>query len=1407
MEDGKMESKKYSSYFQINKEYRPAVNEDVIKNQPDKWKEYFPHDSFIKLLEQTKSVLTNKQKLSIWVEGSYGTGKSHAVLTLKKILDSSNEELKEYFTKYKDVFKNDDLYNEYYSIKNQSKKILTVHRYGSSNVRNDHILVNLVQGSILKALELNNYSYKGQVGMRQAMINWLSDSTNRNYFNIIIQEKYRAKFNGDSADIILENLKNLTAEDAILELTNNISYVGEQAGINPFVLQKEDLRDWLVDVIEKNNLKAIFFIWDEFSDYFDINKGDLSGFQYLAELSESYPFYFAIVTHKSDIFFESTKGAELKTKIFGRFIQPHCSIELPDNMAFVLTAHAMEKKGDSAIRAEWDETVEMLYDVTHDARAEVERTARIGEKELKGILPIHPYAALVLKHIATQFDSNQRSMFDFIKNDRGDEIKGFQWYINNYGPDDENENLLTIDLLWDFFYEKGKDRLAPQTRMILDVFNRSESHNLKNKEKKVLKTILLLQAINEKVGDSVELFIPNVKNLGMAFEGTDLSSSNVSSIADSLIREQIIFERPMGGGKFKYSALVSNGNLEEIAKEKEKIEREIKTTKLIDEAEFSNDFKLTKNLETRFITFILNAENIKMGLTRIKTEADKSLNKLFAIYTFARNEDESNRIRSEINKLLDEGFDRAIFIDYSSNYLNQDLLTQYIDNEANANYHAHKDQNQARTYKNNAKEALKRWKNSVKNGQCKVFSHMDLNGALCSSETEVYSYVKSFDQRHFPCALETQVTVIDTMYQSTALKQGAECGITGEIKGTFKSANPNTKLEKQFEGVWGIDNYWRNKPNELLSKAKNIVEGVIKHGFDNGNRVSIDDIYSSLVGAPFGILPCNLTAFVLGFLLKEYANEKYNCTDTVTTVSMSVEKLKEMIDEIIKQNQTPSNKYRTKYIVEMSPEQREFNKQTAYVFNIDETYCTSVEDTRTRVRSQMNTYKFPIWTLKYINLSTANSKETVDKLIDLYVELANNTTTSRSETDIAIEIGKLYLENKNLSSDLKDLLTKQNCTDGMQKYLELYSNGELIRLAKQIGEAGAYINEISKKFSEASNWVWNKNTVDEKIDETIVEYEIVNESNSYITKTLSFNDCLKEWSEKCKSFKVAYQTVKNDLPEIEKFLEILYQLKKNGYIYDSEKTTFLDMLKNKKDEFKDFYDNQLSVLSRTMSFNLDGLNPDDISVIASKYLYDVFALENSEFQRKVDDAVKECKANMSKYRLRELWRKNTVTESPFDWSTKFLMPILCLIPSGEQDEARAAFDVINYQINDKNKIDEAIAYLEKFSHYDELNSSETRTSCFSKYVLKSYATLLDNVEEVKQTIRSKLPGVSPYYWIGNSAVENLLENMAFQKYNNGGSSEVYQVIDSMSSDDLKKYLKDLVKENMTVGIEIIKNKK
>ena len=135
---------------------------------------------------------------------------------------------------------------------------------------------------------------------------------------------------------------------------------------------------------------------------------------------------------------------------------------------------AMEKNSDPEVLQDWDLTTDDLQDRTRESRKQVKSIARIEDKELKDILPIHPYTALLLKHISSAFDSNQPVCFDFIKNDRGDEIRGFQWFIDNYGPEDENP-LPTIDMLWEFFYDKGKDFLAHDIRSILDYYTRERT--------------------------------------------------------------------------------------------------------------------------------------------------------------------------------------------------------------------------------------------------------------------------------------------------------------------------------------------------------------------------------------------------------------------------------------------------------------------------------------------------------------------------------------------------------------------------------------------------------------------------------------------------------------------------------------------------------------------------------------------------------------------------------------------------------------------------------------------------------------------------------------------------------------------------------------------------------------------
>lgn len=116
----------YRDYFDIDPEYFPQVDKKIIDTIPDLWKKFYPHPSFVSLLKSTVDVLKRKHKLSIWVDGAYGTGKSHAVLTLKKLIEASDDDTNAYFDKYKlDSFLCKDLIAQ-----KNAGKILVCHRYG-----------------------------------------------------------------------------------------------------------------------------------------------------------------------------------------------------------------------------------------------------------------------------------------------------------------------------------------------------------------------------------------------------------------------------------------------------------------------------------------------------------------------------------------------------------------------------------------------------------------------------------------------------------------------------------------------------------------------------------------------------------------------------------------------------------------------------------------------------------------------------------------------------------------------------------------------------------------------------------------------------------------------------------------------------------------------------------------------------------------------------------------------------------------------------------------------------------------------------------------------------------------------------------------------------------------------------
>ena len=1391
---------KYKDYFDIDPDYFPAVNPDVIKSNPELWKKFYPHETFIKLIKDIVSVLNRQQKQNIWVEGAYGTGKSHAVLTLKHLLDSTEQETKEYF----ETFNLDqDLLKKFLYVKSEGK-IITVHRYASSSIKGDNDLFIAIQESIEQALRDAGIDNAAHGAMKDAVVKYLSDEYNKQYFNGLVTGPYASLFGGSDADKIIKDLQEYT-EDALRELMRKIFKVANERQIRAFTLDDKGLCEWIRETIRQNKLNAIVFIWDEFTEYFQNNMTALTGFQTMLELSETEHFCFIPVTHKSEALFSAQDT--MKNKILGRFVRPRCVIELPENMAFQLMGAAMQKNSDPVIYQEWtEEILPDLCDRTVNSRVIVGKQTKLNDEQMRGILPIHPYAASLLKHISTSFDSNQRSMFDFIKNDRGDDTHAFQWFIKNCGPLDDNP-LLTIDMLWNFFYDMGKESLALSIRQILDNYPRLSRANLLEDEKRVLKAVLLFQAISFEVRDSVDLFLANEKNLNSAFEGSDLEGK-ASHIAEKLVRDKILYKKIVGKNDV-YSVLIGEMSEDQIEKHKKKYLTKT-TSSLITDGALDEAIELPAALKLRYKLVYAGITDFEQTTKKCMNEAERDGKHLYGVVTFAKDSSERLALSQKITTKLNENPDTpVIFIDCSKTLLGEEQFAEWVEFKAKADYHSGKDKDQSTQNSNYANDVLKNWRKNIKDGEFVYYSKVRLNGETLATEDALMDELCAYNRKIFTNGLECY-NVIANMWTLNAARQGAECGLKEEIAGTFRSSNPNTKLEVALNGAWKVQDYWTSSPSLNISAIKARLEELMRTKLRRDGRISIRTIFETLSEAPYGFMPCNLSAFILGFLLKEYCGGKYTWSDDTTSDELTVDKMKEMIHEILQQEKTPNPRYRDKYIVTMPQEVKAFIDITSKAFGISKSQCTSVEAARERVRAKMRELSFPIWTLDYIieGESIDTDVEVVKRLVELYGFLANNVKeeTDMSENDIAIEIGKISLKNASAISDLEKLFTAEKCQIGIKAFLDVYKDGELIKLANAVNDGNQYINVLRSKFAvDAANWVWRKGTAEAVIDSVILEYQIIEESNKCVGTSKSYKDALRAWSGKANNMRLSFSAIKNDVDDLDVLLGYINEICTTDQLQEQHKQAFLDSMKIFGAKFVDFYNNrQNDVFKKVCDFELTGLSDADKDKVYGAMPMGCFTKDKVGYSNLVAQMVEEQKKGLNSMKLRNIWREKTNTSSPYQWSEQFSMPIFAMLAEQEVTVCRKIFATINSNKADAKDISDAITYLENAKFFDFLSDASQRDKMFVKNIIRDNAVMLSNIAEVKDYLRSHVTDV-PYYWFGSPSVQSTLNKMAEAKYNKDGYEIAFQKIDQMSAEDVKKYLKDLIKNNKNVGVEIIKN--
>lgn len=1010
-----MASNKYREYFDIDERYFPCIDEAAI-DAGAPWENTYPHSTFIDMLTEMERALARQNNgRTLWIEGAYGTGKSQCALALRRILEVPEEELRAYWDRYEPLKKKTDLREKL--VGHKKKGIVVAHRYASGGIMSARDLFFAIQESVKAALIRQKIPYLGENTLKEGIIAWLEDCDHKLMFNSLLQnpdKEWRALFSQSTADEVLNVLRKNTE---VKSLVDNIFRLADKEGITALTIDSDRLIAWLTDIIDRNNTKIVL-IWDEFSDYFKNNRESLSEFQKVAALVQNKPFYFIVVTHEPQQIYVADNDRGNQSKVSDRFIS--IPIALPDNIAFDLIGHAFSVK--PAAKPEWDILADDLNDRVKNSRSKVMAVAKITDSQvMKDIMPLHPMAALLLKNIASAFKSNQRSMFDFIKSANIDDVEAFQWFIENTGPFDDHP-LLTVDMLWNFFYEKGRDNLTSDIRLILDTF--PQQQNLREDEQAVLKAILIMQAIDQRLGGTIDLFKPTGQNLSYVFEGIpDLEgATKAENIAKGLKDKGILVSNPISGGRYVYAAAVLAGDQSKIDNHKKTVRENSTTAKLVTEGGLSTVLSLSPSLRLRFESEPGTGKITPVTVTdftrTINILRDKTTKWNFhAVIAFAKDDAEAATFRKTLTRAVaDKQYENIVFIDALSTPLGQEAFEQYVDFSAMAIYYQHNQNTSSRESSDKAKRILDQdWKNRIYNGQFVVYTYANQEGEKLGNGQGVASVLQTIVINKFPMMqyFDFERGITENHEKLTQGKNSAAYGITGTTKSSPVNGLEKLILSALLPNVWKANRYWESaQTNSLpISKIKIEIDKCIEAAFTREGQISIGEIYDFLEDT-YGFAPCNLSSFIAGFILKEYGSEPFRYSDSSGGHEpMTQGKLAEMLGNYIGKSPKPT------YIVKMTTDEMAFYDLTEKAWSIPANSCSSAGQAAIAVTAKMRGLNLPVWCLEEVD--TIGIFDVVQKYIELVQKEGNEAHKK------AVEIGKTASAKPSLADNLFALLTSK----------------------------------------------------------------------------------------------------------------------------------------------------------------------------------------------------------------------------------------------------------------------------------------------------------------------------------------------------------------------------------------------
>lgn len=964
------------------------------------WRVFIANEQFNDILRKViSSVFNNDTNVhkSFWIEGTYGTGKSHAAAVIKHILCDEVSDIAGYVNEEYAAPKYNVLRQSIFDLRTK-KRLFPVTLYGQNKISHKDDLPLQLQGEIKRALMKAGID----IDVTTDYDNYVSHiQNNRAMWDLILDQNPKLSSYTPTTDKLIANLQ---SQDS--GTLSKVKDVLRDSGID-IRLDSGKLSSWFFEVQNKlaqsTPYDGLLVIWDEFTDVMtsDIGPSLLVDLQRLADetMNAENNSYLFFISHPSAL---NSLKAEERDKTKGRYIYMKYNMEPVS--AFKIMSRKFKLVGtEDDLRvisnSFYDKCAPILSTFTKDSVNPSETIA-----DIRNLFPVHPATANLATYYAREAGSSSRSVFQFLGENEA--VKSFLEDENKF----MNKDTITADYLWDYVVSEFNDNVA-KFGAVTERFNSYKLRVEHQGEQQhaaylpVFKSILLLNALNNIANN--ESVTPSEENIKNLYVGTPVECQ-LDEILNWLNENSIIQKAPGGLFSIQFSALPPK-EIEDI--KQNLILTDFKTTAqvinfgTVAKEEFEKSLaNVARPFSFQFYSTEVNEYTLLNKIENGRKQAKDY--ELFFAMMVARNADELNTLKDIAQRSsADERFSTTTFIVFETT-LTDTNYQRFIEYQANAKcaqQHGFADQQQS--HSKCASDMLKEWIKEIRRG---VFQTYIAGQAMPASALKMPTVINTEVAPAIFNAGPESLDVIKIKFSKTYWKKAL-------VKDTVKnviSYNTKNDINERCKGPAmhipfllqdSVDDNlnWKTdiNPEHPLYKVCQFVEKKIKYA-DKQNTFNLAEKFIDLSRPPYGLYQSYAGMGMLAFAMRPYIGKIFDLNGKPREAQHVVEDVVEVFKAWEDGKANPKVTFRFE-----TPEEGKLCKTFIKTFNLTSykgiSEISSLKNARwVMTHSYVPEKKYPLWALKYVSDSVAPGgvKSLVGNLNAICVEIGSSNPNLLTET-------------------------------------------------------------------------------------------------------------------------------------------------------------------------------------------------------------------------------------------------------------------------------------------------------------------------------------------------------------------------------------------------------------------------